>query len=323
MTKIAWFCSLPLLAVLVQGSVAADNYPSKAIKLVVPWPPGGASDQRSRQIADKLAKAVGQPVVVENRPGASGAIGASAVAKAPADGYTFYYGNLYDLAINPAVNPALGYDPARDFAPITQSVLSYLVLVARPGLGVKSMKDLIALAKANPGKLTCGSAGNGTAPHFALEMLKHSASIEITHIPFKGSGPLLVDLLGGHIDVAFDVTNMAMPHIKAGKLVPLTVTSPKRLAPLSEVPTMTEVGFPELEITLWGGFLAPAGTPVPIIRRLNTELVKAMNSPDIREQWESGGALVVPGTPEEFAAFIQSEQTRWSRLIKRSGVKLE
>ncbi len=323
MTRIAWFCSLPLVAILGQGSIAADNYPSKAIKLVVPWPPGGASDQRSRQIADKLAKAVGQPVVVENRPGASGAIGASAVAKAPADGYTFYYGNLYDLAINPAVNHTLGYDPARDFAPITQAVLSYLVLAARPALGVKSLKDLIALAKTNPGKLTCGSPGNGTAPHFALEILKRSADIEITHIPFKGSGPLLLDLLGGHVDVAFEVTTMAMPHIKAGKLVPLTVTSPKRLAPLSEVPTMTEVGFPELEITLWGGFLAPAGTPAPVIRRLNAELVEAMNSPDIREQWENGGALVVPGTPEEFAAFIQSEQTRWGRLIKQTGVKLE
>jgi tripartite-type tricarboxylate transporter receptor subunit TctC len=323
MTRIAWLFSLPLVAVLVQGSVAADNYPSKAIKLVVPWPPGGASDQRSRQIAEKVTKAIGQPVVVENRPGASGAIGAAAVAKAPADGYTFYYGNLYDLAINPAVNQTLSYDPARDFAPITQAVLSYLVLTARPGLRVKSMKELIVLAKANPGKLTCGTPGNGTAPHFALETLKRSAGVEITHIPFKGSGPLTLDMLGGHVDIAFDVTTIALPHIKAGKLVPVTVSSPKRLAPLSEVPTMSEVGFPELEITLWGGFLAPAGTPASVIRRLNTELVNAMNSADLREQWESGGALVVPGTPEEFAAFIQSEQIRWARLIKQTGVKLE
>jgi tripartite-type tricarboxylate transporter receptor subunit TctC len=323
MTRIAWLFSLPLVAALLHGSFAADNYPSKAIKLVVPWPPGGASDQRSRQIAEKLAKAFGQPVVVENRPGASGAIGAAAVAKAPADGYTFYYGNLYDLAINPAVNQTLSYDPARDFAPITQAVLSYLVLIARPGLGVRSMKDLVALAKANPGKLTCGSPGNGTAPHFALETLKRTAGVEITHIPFKGSGPLTLDMLGGHVDIAFDVTTIALPHIKAGKLVPVTVSSPKRLAALAEVPTMTEAGFPELEITLWGGFLAPAGTPASVIRRLNTELVKAMNSADLREQWESGGALVVPGTPEEFAAFIQSEQIRWARLIKQTGVKLE
>jgi tripartite-type tricarboxylate transporter receptor subunit TctC len=323
MTRIIWLCSLALMAILAQGRVAAADYPAKAIKIVVPWPPGGASDLRSRQVAERLTKALGQPVVVENRPGASGAIGAAAVAKAPPDGYTVYYGNIYDLAINPAVNLALGYDPARDFAPITQAVLSYLVLVARPDLGVKSVQQLIALAKANPGKLTCGSPGNGTAPHFALEILKRGASVEMTHIPFKGSGPLIADLLGGHVDVGFDVTTMALPYIKAGKLIPLAVTSPERLAALSDVSTVAELGLPELEITLWGGFLAPAGTPPQIIKRLNAELVKAMNNPEIRDQWISGGALVVPGTPEQFAAFIHSEQARWARVIKQTGVKLE
>ena len=323
MRKIAWLCLLPLLAILAQGSVAADSYPSKPIKIIVPWPAGGPADQRSRQVAEKLAQAVGQPVIVENRPGASGAIGAGAVAKAPPDGYTLLWGAVYDLAINPAVNLALGYDPAHDFAPITQAVFSYLVLIARPGLGVKTMKELIALAKASPGQLNCGSAGNGTAPHFALEVLKRSASIEITHIPYKGSAPLLTDLLGGHVDLGFEVTTTALPHIKAGKLLALAVSSPKRLAPFSEVPTMAEAGFPELEMTLWGGLLAPAGAPGQVIKRLNAELTKIINSQEIREQWASGGAQAVANTPDDFTAFIRSEQARWARLIKQSGVKLE
>jgi tripartite-type tricarboxylate transporter receptor subunit TctC len=321
MKKTGWLCLLLFLA--VQGSAVADNYPSKPIKIVVPWPAGGPADQRSRQIAAKLTKAVGQAVVVENRPGASGAIGASAVAKAPPDGYTLLWGTVYDLAINPAVNLALGYDPLRDFAPITQASSSYLVLNAWPELGVRSMKELIALAKAKPGQLNCGSSGNATAPHFALEVLNRSANIDITHVPFKGDAPLLTDLLGGHVDIGFNVTTTALPHVKAGKLVPLAVSSPKRLAPFSEVPTVAELGFPEMEITLWAGVLAPAGTPAQIIKRLNTELVKIINSPEIREQWISGGAEAVPTTPEEFAAFIQSEQARWSRLIKQTGVKME
>ena len=321
MKKTGWLCLLVFLA--VQGSAVADNYPSKPIKIVVPWPAGGPVDQRSRQIAAKLTKAVGQPVVVENRPGASGAIGANAVAKAPPDGYTLLWGSVYDLAINPAVNLALGYDPLRDFAPITQANSAYLVLNARPGLGVRSMKELIALAKAKPGQLNCGSSGNATAPHFALEVLNRSANIDVTHIPFKGDAPLLTDLLGGHVDIGFNVTTTALPHVKAGNLVPLAVSSPKRLAPFSEVPTVAELGFPEMEITLWGGLLAPAGTPAQIIKRLNKELVNIINSREIREQWASGGAEAVPTTPEEFAAFIQSEHARWSRMIKQSGVKME
>ena len=323
MTRIAWLCAVALGALLAQGGLAADTYPSKAIRVIVPYPAGGTADQRSRQLAEKLAQALGKPVIVENRPGASGAIGLSAAAKAAPDGYTLAWGTLYDLAVNPSMNHALGYDPVRDFAPITQAVFSYLVLSARPGLGVKSMRELIALAKANPGKLTCGTAGIGTAPHFGLEVLNRSANIEITHVPLKGGAPLLTDLLGGHIDLGFEVTTAVLPHIKAGKLVPLAITSSKRLASFAEVPTMAEVGFPELEITLWGGLLAPVGTPAPVIKRLNVELVKIMNSTEIRDQWTSGGALVVASTPEEFGAFIRAEQARWARLIKQTGVKME
>jgi tripartite-type tricarboxylate transporter receptor subunit TctC len=230
---------------------------------------------------------------------------------------------LYELAINPAVSAAPGYDVLRDFIPITQVISAYLVLDARPGLGVKSMKELISMAVARPGQLTCGSAGNATASHFALEVLKLSAKADITHVSYKGEAPLIADLLGGHVDIGFNVTTTALPHIKAGKLVPLGVSSAKRLTPFSDVPTMTEAGFPELEMTLWAGMLAPAGTPAEIIKRLNTELIKIINSGEIREQWANGGAHATPTTPEDFAAFIQSEQAGWSRLIKQSGVKMQ
>lgn len=314
-------CALSLI--LIESSLGADHYPSKPIKMIVAWPAGGTADQRARQITEKLTNALGQPVIVENRAGASGAIGAASVAKAPADGYTLLWGTLYELAIQPAVNPAPGYDPLRDFAPITQVVSSYFVLDARPGLGVKSMKELIALAKAKPGQLTCGSSGNATAPHFALEALKSSASVDITHVAFKGEAPLITDLLGSHVDLGFNVTTTALPHINAGKLVPLAVSSPTRLAPFPGVPTMAELGFSELTITLWGGVLAPARTPPQIIQRLHAALVDILSGPEIRGQWANGGAQAVATTPDEFRAFVQAEQARWAKMIKQAGVKME
>jgi tripartite-type tricarboxylate transporter receptor subunit TctC len=315
--------ALAVLVVLGQGRTLADDYPTKPIRIVVPFSAGGPADQRSRQVAERLTKALGQPVVVENRPGSSGAIGAGVVARAPGDGYTLLWGTIYDLAVIPAVNPSPGYDATRDFTPITQAVSAYLVLDAAPRLGVRSMKDLIALARAKPGQITCGSAGNATAAHFVLEILKGSANMQITHVAYKGDAPLLADLLGGHLDIAFTVTTSAWPHIKAGKLVPLAVTSPKRLTAFPDVPTVSELGFPEMEVTLWGGFLAAAGTPAAIVKRLNTELLKILNSPDIREQWAAGGAQADPTTPEAFAAFIQAEQARWAKVIKQTGVKME
>ena len=309
---------------VMQGSAIADTYPNKPINLVVGFPAGGASDLRSRQIAEKLTKALGQPVVVINRPGAAGAIGASTVAQAAPDGYTLLYGSAYEFAINPAINHDLSYDPIRDFSPITQVVSSFLVLSARPGLGVKSIKDLVALAQSKPGQLSGGTAGNGSAPNLALEILKkHYGNLDITAVPYKGDSQIIPDLLGNHIDISFNVTIVALPYIQSAKLIPLVVTSPKRLTPLSQVPTAAELGIPELEMTLWGGILAPAKTPAPIIRRLHTELVKIINSPEIRESWTSGGGQVVTSSPEEFAAFIKSEIHRWASLFKGLDLKLE
>lgn len=309
---------------VMQGSAIADTYPNKPINLVVGFPAGGAADQRSRQIAEQLTKALGQPVVVVNRPGASGAIGASTVANAAPDGYTLLFGSIMEMAINPVINHDLSYDPTRDLSPITQVVSSFLVLSARPGLGVKSMKDLVALAQSKPGQLSGGSAGNGTAQHVALAILKkHYANLNITAVPYKGDSQVIPDLLGNHIDISFNVTTTALPYIQSAKLLPLVVTSPKRLAPLSQVPTAAEMGIPELEMTLWGGILAPAKTPTPIIRRLHTELVKIINSPEIQESWISGGALPVTSSPEEFAALIKSEMHRWASLIKELDLKLE
>jgi tripartite-type tricarboxylate transporter receptor subunit TctC len=311
------------LALLVDTPALADTYPSKPITIVVPWPAGGTVDQRARQIAEKLAKAVGQPVVVENRAGASGGIGAGMVAKSAPDGYTLLYGSIADLAINPAINPSPGYDPILDFAPITQVASAYFVLAARPGLGAKSLQDLIKLAKSKPGELTCGSSGMGAPMHFSLLVLNRSAHIDIAHVPYKGEAPVIADLLGSHIDIGFPVATGGLPYFKAGKLVPLAVLGPRRLSAISEVPTVTELGFPELEMTLWGGFVAPAATPVDIIKRLNTELVKIVTSAEMREQLENAGAVAVGSTSAEFTVLIQSERTRWAKMIKTAGLRME
>ena len=323
MKRFAWLFLFVVASAFIQPGHAGQSYPARPIRILVAWPAGGPADLRARQIAARLSQAMGQPVLVENRPGASGTIGAIAAAKAPPDGYTVYYGTVYELAVSPAMDAALGYDPQRDFAPITQVASAYLVLDARPGLGAKSVSDLIALAKAKPGQLTGGSPGNATAPHLALELLKRSANIDVTHVAFKGEAPLINDLLGSHVDIGFNVTTTALPHIKSGKLVPLAISSPKRLTPFSAVPTMTELGFPELELTLWAGLLAPAGTPSEVVKYLNAELVRIIGSPETREEWANGGAEAAPSTPEAFAAHIRSEQGRWARVIKQSGVKME
>ena len=319
-----WVWQFLFVCLVVQGSAIADTYPNKPINLVVGFSPGGAADQRSRQIAKQLTKALGQPVVVLNRPGASGAISASSVAKAAPDGYTLLWGSIQDLAINPAINHGLDYDPVRDFSPIAQVISSFLVLSARPALGVKSLKELVALAQSKSGQLSGGTAGSGTAQHVALAILKkHYANLDITAVPYKGDSPIIPDLLGNHIDISINVTTTALPYIQSAKLVPLVVTSPRRLTPLSQVPTPAELGIPELELTLWGGIVAPAKTPTPIIRRLHTELVKIINSPEIRESWIGGGSLPVTSSPEEFAALIKSEMHRWASLIKELDLKLE
>lgn len=318
-TALVW-----LLAMVLAPALAwADRYPSKPIRIVVAFPAGSAGDVRTRQIADRLTKAMAQPVVVENRPGASGAIGAGVVAKAQPDGYTLLYGTVYDLAITPALNPAAGYDPFRDFAPISQVVVSHAVLSARLGLGVKSIKELIRLAKEKPGQLTCGSGGSATTGHFALEMLKRGAGVDIVHVVYKGDPPALMDLLGGNVDLVFSVTTPALPYIRAGKLVPLVVTSTKRLPAFPDVPTAAEVGLADMEVRNWGGFLAPAGTPSEVIDRLNAELAKIVNSAEIRDNWASGGAEAKTGTPGEFAALIATEHARWAKVVKQAGMRME
>ena len=316
-------CLLVFLNVLAQDPAIADNYPSKPITVIVGFPPGGGMDLRARQIADPLAKALGQSVIVENRPGASGAIAASVVAKAPHDGYTLWFASIAELAIYPAAQAKPIFDALHDFAPITHAFNGYLNLNVRPGLGVKSFKGLVELAKARAGQLTCAIPGNATPQHIALELLKRRAKVDIVQVPYKGDGPIFTDLLGGHVDLAFNGSAVGMPYVKAGKLVPLAVTSTKRLATLPDVPTMTELGLPELETTLWGGMLAPAGTPPEIVRRLNTELVKILHSPELRESWGNVSLDTVGSSPDEFAALIRVEQLRWANRIKETGVKME
>lgn len=251
------FVCFLLLSLFASAPATADDYPSKPIRLVVPYPAGGASDQRSRHIADKLAKAMGQPVLVENKAGASGTIGAAYVAQAAPDGYTLLYGSTNELVLAPVVIPSARYDAVRDFAPVSQVVSGYPVLVARQGLGVKSVDELITLARAKSGRLTCGTPGVGTAFHFALEIVKRDANVDIIHVPFKGGAPTMGALLGGHVDIAFSTIVESLPQIRAHKIVPLAVTSARRLPVLADVPTAVEVGLPKLEMTLWAGVFAP------------------------------------------------------------------
>jgi len=241
-----------LLIVFVQSPSIADNYPSKPITVIVGYPPGGGSDARARQIGERLARSIGQAVIIENRPGASGAIAATVAAKAPHDGYTLWFASINELAIYPAAqaNPTFN---THDFAPITHVFNGYLTLNARPGLAVKSFKELVDLTKTRRGQLTFAIPGNATAQHVAFELLKRRANIDIVQVPYKGDGPIFTDMLGGHVDLAFNGSSISLPYIKAGKLVPLAVTSKKRLSTLPEVPTMAEVGLPDVESTLWGG----------------------------------------------------------------------
>ena len=320
--QFTFFCFL-LLSLLGSAPAAADDYPSKPIHLVVPYPPGGASDQRSRQIAEKLAKAMGQPVLVENKAGASGTIGAAYVAQAAPDGYTLLYGSVNELVLAPMVIPSAPFDAVRDFAPVNQVVSGSFLLVARQGLGVKSVNELITLARAKNGRLTCGTPGIGTAFHFALEIIKRDAHVDITHVPFKGGAPTMGALLGGHVDIAFSTVVESLPQIKAHKIVPLAVTSARRMPVLPDVPTAAEVGIPKLEMTLWAGVFAAPKTPSHIIKRLHSELVAVINDVQFRSDLINTGAEPIANTPDQFAAFIRAEQVRWGDLVKQSGMRLE
>ena len=321
---LAFLATCFAVAVLVTVfDATAQSFPTKPVKLVVPFPPGGSLDAAGRAIADKLTQMWGQSVVVDNKPGAGGNIGADFVARSPADGYTVVMGALSTHAVNPSLYPKMPYDAAKDFAPISLVAITPNVLVINPSLPVNSVKELIAYAKAHPGKLSFGSGSNGSAGHLAGELFKVDTGTDMVHIPFKGGAPALQALLAGDTQLMFDNLANSMQQVKAGKLKALAVTTAKRSSLVPDLPTMSEAGVPGFDISTWFGLMAPAGTPPEVIAKWNADLVKVLTSPDMRERMTAQGAEATPTTPGEFSAFIARELDKYARLVKASGAKVD
>ena len=311
-----------MCAMLASSAAQAQNYPSKPIRFIVPFPPGGGNDIVGRIVAQKLAEGFALTVVVDNRGGAGGTVGTEMAAKAPADGYTLLINNI-SLAVNATLFQKLPYDTLKDLAPVTLVGRQPNILVVHPSVPAKSMRELLALARAKPRQINYGSGGIGTASHLATELLKLMAKIDMVHVPYKGLGPALIDLMGGQIQVIISTMASALPQVRAGKLRPLAVTTAKRSDFFPQVPTMSEAGVRGYEFNTWYGLLVPAGTPQPIIDRLNKEMAKALDSAAVREQFASQGLEAEHTSPEEFGAYLKSEVEKWAKVVKASGAKPE
>lgn len=301
----------------------AQNYPAKPIRILIAQAPGSATDTISRVVGNRLSEALGQPVVIEARPGAGGAVGTEAAARSAPDGYTLFMANNSTHGSNPALYPKLPYDAVNDFAPISMVASVPYVLVTEPALPVNSVQELIALAKSRPGKINYASAGNGSTHQFCGELLKSSAGIDLVHIPYKGSPPGVTAVMAGEVSVMFANLTDIGAQIRAGRLKPLAVTTLKRAPLLPNVPTMVEAGVPDFEITSWFGLLAPAGTPAPILARLNAETIKVLAREDVRSTLGAQGLNVASSSPEQFTAHIKSEIERFTRIARAAGIKVE
>jgi tripartite-type tricarboxylate transporter receptor subunit TctC len=301
----------------------AQSYPTKSIRLICPFPPGGAVDIASRAIANELSKTIGQQVVVENKPGAGGNIGGAEAARAAPDGYTIFMTTSGINAINPALYSKMPFDPNKDLAPVSALVSLNNVLVVHPSVTAKSVTDVIAMAKAQPGKMTYASSGSGTSIHMSAEMFKHLAKVDILHIPYKGSSPALIDMLGGQVMMMFDNVPSALPHIKSGKLRALATTGAKRDATLPDLPTIAEAGVPGYESGVWFGLLVPAGTPRDIVAKLNAEAVKGTKSPEFVKRMTDLGYNIIGSTPEQMTEMLKTELNTWGPIVKASGAKAE
>ena len=312
-----------LLLVCAAGLAGAQSYPTKPIQFIVPFPPGGGNDTVARAIAQQVGPALGQSIVVDNRPGAGGIIGADAAARAAPDGYTIFLGGVATHAVNPHLHPKLSYDPVRDFAPITLVASAPSVLVVHPSVPARTIKEFADYARANPSKLNYASNGNGSSSHMAAVLYETNAGVKMTHVPYKGVGPALTDLMSGRIELMFNSIVAILPHIQAGKLRALGVTSKQRSSLLPDVPTIAESGWPQYEAGSWYGILAPAGTPPAIIDRLHREIVKSLKDPEVQKRLAGEGADVIGSTPQEFSAHIKSELGRMGQAIKAAGLKLE
>jgi tripartite-type tricarboxylate transporter receptor subunit TctC len=313
-------CLAALLSLFAQA--AAAQYPNRPVKLVVPFPPAGATDVVGRLIAAKLGERLGQPVVVDNKPGAGGTIGSDLVAKSPADGYTLLIATTSTHSIGPTLQK-LAYDPIQDFAPITHVANVPNVLVVSPTLPVKSVDELVALAKAKPGQLNFASSGVGTIVHLNAELFKLISGVDMVHVPYKGTALSIPDVASGNIAMLFDSLASVMPHIKSGKVKPLAVNAGKRQVLLPDVPTLAEAGMPQFDRYTWFGMFAPAGTPPEIVSRLQREIVVALQAPDLLERFASVGAEPVGSTPQQFVERIRSDAARWAEVIRAANVKVQ
>jgi tripartite-type tricarboxylate transporter receptor subunit TctC len=313
-----------LAAVVSFGAWAQAPYPNHPVRIVVPFPAGGTTDILAREVAQTLSQSLGQPFVVDNRPGAGGNIGSDIVAKAAPDGYTLLMGTVGTHAINPSLYAKMPYDHVKDFAPVILVAGVPNVLEINPSLPVHSVQELIAYAKANPGKINFASSGSGTSIHLSGELFKTMTGVQMTHVPYKGSAPALQDLVGGQVQIMFDNLPSSLALIKAGKLKPLAVTSAARSTVLPDVPTVAEAGVPGFEASSWFGLLAPAGTPKDIVAKLNANVAKWLATPEAKEKLAAQGAIVASGlTPEDFAKHIATETTKWAKVVKESGAKVE
>ena len=317
-----WLIAGLLLLCGAAAGAQEVRYPSKPIKLVVGYPPGGATDIVARTLAAKLQDLLGQPVIVENKAGASSNIGSALVALSPPDGYTLLLGTIANATAMTA-NKAPGYDTLRDFAPISQSISAPSVLAVHPSVPATNLRELVALARAAPGKYTFASSGSGGSPHLAGEMLKQRAGIELTHIPYKGATPAMSDLLGGQVSMGFQTALSAIPHLQGGKLKVIAVAAARRMTQLPGVPTMAEAGLPDFEVSSWNGLMAPAKTPPDIISRLHEATARALAMPEVREKFAVQGAEAASSTPEEFRAYIRAEIEKWGRVIRQSGARFD
>jgi tripartite-type tricarboxylate transporter receptor subunit TctC len=312
-----------IIAAATLGAASAQDYPNRPITLVVPYAAGGGNDVMARIVADKMSRTLGQQIVVENRAGAGGTIATRQVAKAAPDGYTLVIGGTGTLAVNPTLYANVGYDPRKDFAPVGLIGTSALVVLVHPSIPASNIKELIALARKEPGKLNYASAGVGSGIHLGTVLFEQMADIRLTHVPYRGTGPALTDLVGGHVAIYFSSLPSAIGIAKEGKVRPLAVTGAQRSDVFPDLPTVAEAALPGFEAVLHYGIVAPAGTPRPIVDKLNAALREALSAPDTRERMAKDGTEPLPSTPDEYAADIDREETKWSAIVKKSGAKVE
>jgi tripartite-type tricarboxylate transporter receptor subunit TctC len=311
------------IAAIAAGGALAQAWPTKPIRLVVPFAPGGSSEVVARSVAAEMSKTLGQQMIVENKPGGAGNVAMQEVARAEPDGYTLILGHVGTLAVNPYMFPKLPYNVDKDFVPVSLLAKVPNIFVVNSSVQAKDLKEFIAFAKAKPGQLTYGSAGNGSAGHLAFEYLKLVTGIDVTHVPYKGTGPQITDLIGGRTDASSAGTPPLLPHIKSGKLRAIAVGMPQRIAVLPDVATVAEEGYKGFETSQWYGLIAPAKTPEAVIKRLHADAAKAVKAPAVAERFAADNALAIGSTPAEFAEFIKQEQTRWSDVVRRANIKAE